>query len=90
MGFSDELYAEAGESADTSRTPTADASRPGKGATGKGERKGWFVLEGSVGSNGKPVGRVGDAQLKVLRAARQEVRVDAFLSAISAGVSLVC
>lgn len=38
------------------------------------ERKGWLVLEGTVGSNGKPVASVGDHQLKVLRAAREEVR----------------
>lgn len=38
------------------------------------ERKGWLVLEGTLGPTGKPVAAVGEAQLKVLRAAREEVR----------------
>lgn len=47
-----------------------------QGATsggGSGERKGWLVLEGTLGPNGKMVAAVGEAQLKVLRATREEV-----------------
>lgn len=41
---------------------------------GRAERKEWLVLEGTVGPNGKPVAAVGEEQLKILRAAREEVR----------------
>lgn len=40
---------------------------------GDGERKGWLVLEGTIGPNGKVAAAVGETQLKVLRAAREEV-----------------
>lgn len=42
---------------------------------GGGERKGWLVLEGTLGPTGKVVAAVGEAQLKVLRAAREEVQL---------------
>lgn len=42
---------------------------------GPTERKEWLVLEGTVGTNGKPISAVGEVQLKILRAAREEVRV---------------
>lgn len=42
---------------------------------GGGERKGWLVLEGTLGPTGKLVAAVGEAQLKVLRSAREEVSV---------------
>lgn len=71
VGFCDELQAEAGKP-DTSEAP-AEGAELDKATLWK-ERKGWLVLEGSIGRNGKPVATVGEAQLKVLRAARQEVK----------------
>lgn len=46
------------------------------GGGGTGERKEWLVLEGTVGANGKSIKAVGEAQLKILRAARGEVKHD--------------
>lgn len=42
-------------------------------ASGGAERKGWLVLEGTVGHDGKSIAAVGETQLKILRAAREEV-----------------
>lgn len=86
VGFCDELRAEAGGKRDSTAGPspaeTARAAEPiaprGDGGEvqngARGERKDWLVLEGTVGPNGKPIAAVGEAQLKILRAAREEVR----------------
>ncbi|CAM9341695.1 unnamed protein product, partial [Choristocarpus tenellus] len=47
----------------------------GIGERSKG-RKGWLVLEGTVGADGKPNPSVGETQLRVLRAAREEVEAE--------------
>eukprot|EP00903_Cladosiphon_okamuranus_P006300 g6178.t1 len=80
VGFCDELRAEAGQRDSNVRK----AAR--KGGSGAGERKEWLVLEGTVGSNGKSVKAVGAAQLKVLRAAREEL--DAELQALEGAPSV--
>lgn len=89
MGFCDEVRAEAakghssgnlslkqGTSADVDTTAIKAGENASKQVyAGSGvERKGWIRLEGTVRPNGKPVAAVGEAQLKILRAAGQEVR----------------
>lgn len=51
----------------------AQAARAGSGDWA--ERKEWLVLEGTVGPNRKAIKAVGEAQLKILRAAREEVKL---------------
>ncbi|CBJ33221.1 calmodulin-like myosin-light chain [Ectocarpus siliculosus] len=81
VGFCDELRVEAGKNDSTNSLGTRGVSSSEKAAasaapTGGGggmEHKQWLVLEGTVGANGKPIKAVGAAQLKILRAARDEV-----------------
>lgn len=71
MGFCDELQAEVGNPdipEVSTKVEKLDKAIPSK------ECKGWLMLEGSIGGNGKPIATIGVAQLKVLRAARQEVK----------------
>ncbi|CAM9466188.1 unnamed protein product [Ectocarpus fasciculatus] len=91
VGFCDELRAEAGknDSANSQGTRGVSSSEKAAAPTGGGggvERKQWLVLEGTVGANGKPIKAVGIAQLKILRAARDEV--DAELLALEGAPSV--
>lgn len=80
VGFCDELRVEAGhELGGTFETvgglSASGGHRSADGTTTRKERKGWIVLEGTVGGDGKPIAAIGEAQIRVLRAAREEVMV---------------
>ena len=88
VGFCDELRVEAGRRHSDERAAKSGAESAGDSfaqvergtreessfASNRAEREGWLVLEGTVGHDGKPAAAVGEAQLKVLRATRDEVR----------------
>lgn len=84
VGFCDELRAEPGNSASSGRNSGEAATIGGGGAAttvnkeDARERKKWLVLEGTVGPDGKPIAAVGEAQLRILRFAREEVRHEDF------------
>ncbi|CAM9744831.1 unnamed protein product [Scytosiphon promiscuus] len=85
VGFSDELRAEAGQRGTSKDKENGGRAHPGNfeadateaaaraGSGERVERKEWLVLEGTVGPTGKSIKAVGAAQLKILRAAREEV-----------------